>query len=121
MATTILLIEDNKDMRGNLAEMLTMEGYSILEAENGKIGLEQIISQHPDLIICDISMPMMSGLEVLKATRTNEAVAATPFIILSAYSDRVSESAPHQPDEVLTKPTHFKDLLKVITRYAPAS
>lgn len=63
---TILIIEDNVDYRVNLAEILQDELYYTLEAENGLIGLAMIGDHLPDLILCDIDMPIMTGVEILK-------------------------------------------------------
>ena len=68
----ILLIEDNYDIRHNTAEILELSNYKVLVAENGKIGVEMAMEYSPDLIICDIMMPVLDGYGVLHAVHKNE-------------------------------------------------
>ena len=68
----ILLIEDNDDIRDNTAEILELSNYKVIVAENGKIGVEKAIEHTPDLIICDIMMPVLDGYGVLHAVHKNE-------------------------------------------------
>ena len=65
MSKTILLIEDNLEMRENTAEIIELANYKVITAENGKIGVDMAKKHHPDLIICDIMMPEMDGYGVL--------------------------------------------------------
>ena len=93
---TILLIEDNDDIRNNTAEILELSNYKVIVAENGKIGVEQALKHSPDLIICDIMMPVLDGYGVLHAIHKNEAIKNTPFIFLTAKTERgdFSNSVP---------------------------
>src|ERR1044071_1408887 len=84
----ILLIEDNDDIRNNTAEILELSNYEVIVAENGKIGVEKAIAHLPDLIICDIMMPVLDGYGVLHAIHKNDAIKNTPFIFLTAKSER---------------------------------
>ena len=67
----ILLIEDNDDIRINTAEILELSNYQVIVAENGKVGVEKAIAHTPDLIICDIMMPLLDGFGVLHAVHKN--------------------------------------------------
>ena len=62
----ILLIEDNMEVRENLAEILTLSGYDVVTGEDGVIGVEKAISESPDLILCDVMMPRLDGFGVLR-------------------------------------------------------
>src|SRR5678815_5073777 len=84
----ILLIEDNDDIRNNTAEILELSNYEVLTAENGKTGLAMAIEHKPDLIICDIMMPLLDGYGVLHAVHKNESIQNTPFIFLTAKTER---------------------------------
>lgn len=84
---TVLVIEDETDLRGLLKEKLLREGFNVLEAENGKTGLETATSQHPDIILLDIIMPVMDGMTMLKELRKNEWGKYVPVIILSNLSE----------------------------------
>src|SRR5678816_3414958 len=84
----ILLIEDNDDIRNNTAEILELSNYKVIVAENGKIGVEKALEHLPDLIICDIMMPVLDGYGVLHAINRNPELESVPFIFLTAKSER---------------------------------
>ena len=79
----ILLIEDNAEIRDNTGEILTLAGYDVITAENGKIGVHLAQDQSPDLIICDIMMPELDGYGVLHILGKTSETARIPFIFLS--------------------------------------
>ena len=64
---TVLLIEDNDDIRENMAEILELSNYKVVTAPDGKKGIEQAVSQKPDIIVCDIMMPVLDGYGVIHA------------------------------------------------------
>ena len=80
---TILLIEDNLEMRENTAEILELANYKVITADGGKIGVELAKKSKPDLIICDIMMPELDGYGVLYLLSKNLATAGIPFIFLT--------------------------------------
>ena len=84
----ILLIEDNVDVRENTAEILTLANYHVSTAQNGKEGVELAQQQNPDLIICDIMMPVLDGYGVLHMLSKNPETATIPFIFLTAKAER---------------------------------
>lgn len=83
----ILVIEDEEPLRRVLKDILTVEGYSIIETKDGVEGLEMALKEHPDLILLDIVMPKMNGLEMLKQLRTDEWGKTAPVIVLTNLSD----------------------------------
>ena len=112
---TILIIEDEIDLRELLKSKLEEKGYNVLEAENGKTGLETALSQHPDIILLDIIMPVMDGFSMLKELRQDEWGKNIPIIILSNLSEaeKISEGleknvydylvkSDWEPDDVVT-------------------
>ncbi|PCI39174.1 MAG: hypothetical protein COB46_09515 [Rhodospirillaceae bacterium] len=110
----ILCIEDEADIRMMLAEELEDEGYKVFVAENGREGLTSIQTVKPDIILCDINMPVMGGYDVLKELRSKHpAFADTPFIFLSAFADRkdIISGLELGADDYLTKPIDFEMLL----------
>jgi DNA-binding response OmpR family regulator len=114
--TTILAIEDERDVRENLQEILELEGFDVLTAENGKIGLQIAIDRQPDLIICDVMMPELDGYGVIAALRQNPLATEIPFIFLSAKStdeDR-AKGIELGANDYLTKPFTPKDICKAI-------
>jgi DNA-binding response OmpR family regulator len=84
---TLLLVEDEKDLRDILSLKFTMEGFNVLEAENGKIGLEIALNKHPDLILLDIIMPVLSGTLMLKELQKDQWGKNVPVIFLSNLSE----------------------------------
>lgn len=109
----ILVIEDDYNIRSNICEILTSEGYNTLQAENGQVGLKIISSQLPDLIICDIMMPGLNGFEVLEETRKYRITAPIPFIFLTAKvePENLRKGMNLGADDYLFKPFHIQDLL----------
>jgi len=123
MAKKILIIEDQAPMRRNVALMLEMEGYTTCTAENGRIGVEVARKELPDLILCDVMMPEMDGHAVIQALRDDDAFDNTPFIFLTAKSDRndIRVGMNFGADDYLTKPVVRDDLLSAVqTRLARA-
>jgi CheY-like chemotaxis protein len=115
---TILIIEDEAPIRDNLRRFLQLEGYSVVEAENGQKGLDMIRSSLPDLIVCDVMMPELDGFGLLKILRTDPRTAAVPFVFLTASAER--ESLAHGQDlgadEYVTKPFNLVQLAALIRR-----
>ena len=112
----LLLIEDNPDVRENSAEILTMAGYEVRTAENGKVGVEMVKMERPDLIICDIMMPILDGFGVLHVLSMSEETAAIPFIFLTAKTERadIRKGMEMGADDYLTKPYDDVELLKAV-------
>jgi len=113
---TILVIEDQDTLRRNVALLLEMEGFRVVTAENGRLGVEMARRERPDLVICDVMMPEMDGHEVLRELRRDGDFDAMPFLFLSARGDRVDVSLAQDlgADGYLTKPVIRKDLLSAV-------
>lgn len=84
MAKTILLVDDDNLMRKGMNTGLSGAGYQVVEATNGKEGLDKALEVHPDLIIADVLMPEMSGLEMLEHLRKDDWGKQAPVIIMSS-------------------------------------
>ena len=112
----ILLIEDNLDVRENTAEILQLSGYDVAVAENGKIGVQKVLEDHFDLVICDIMMPELDGYGVLRILSKNPKTSSIPFIFLSAKAEKQDFRRGMQlgADDYLTKPFDDADLLDAI-------
>ena len=112
----ILLIEDNKDVRENTAEILTLAQYNVLTANNGKEGVEMAQKEKPDLIICDIMMPVLDGHGTLHLLSKNEETSSIPFIFLTAKAERSDfrKGMEMGADDYLTKPFDDVELLNAI-------
>ena len=114
---TILLIEDHELIRENTAELLELAGYAVLTAANGKLGVEQALATRPDLVICDIMMPVLDGYGVLQIFNQNPLLAGVPFIFLTAKTERADLRRGMElgADDYLTKPFDETELLSAIT------
>ena len=112
----ILLIEDNDLIRENTAEILELANYKVTTAANGKIGVEMALQQIPDLIICDIMMPVLDGYGVLHAVQKNDAIKNTPFIFLTAKTERndFRRGMESGADDYITKPFDGTELLNAV-------
>lgn len=113
---TILIIEDNQDVRENTAEILEMASYKVLQAENGKIGVDLAQNAKPDLIICDIMMPVLDGYGVIHLLNKNPETASIPFIFLTAKSERsdVRKGMEMGADDYISKPFDDIELLNAV-------
>jgi len=113
---TILLIEDNNDIRESTVEILELSGYRVLQAENGKTGVDAAVKNRPDLILCDIMMPELDGYGVLYLLSKNPETAAIPFIFLTAKAERLDlrKGMEMGADDYLTKPFDDVELLHAI-------
>lgn len=87
MKKTVLVVEDSKSIRTVLSETLVAHGYDVVEAEDGKDGVEQLDGGKVDLIISDLNMPNMDGLEFVAACRSNPQYKFTPIIMLTTVTD----------------------------------
>lgn len=112
----ILVIEDNGDIRENLAEILDLAGYETFTAENGKIGVEVAEKVRPDLILCDVMMPVLDGFGALSILHKKQATADIPFIFLTAKSEKADFRYGMNlgADDYITKPFESNELLKVV-------
>ncbi|MCF2149111.1 response regulator [Desmonostoc muscorum LEGE 12446] len=113
---TILIIEDEDNIRENLEEILQLSDFKTLIASNGRIGLEIAKTKLPDLIICDVMMPELDGYGVLSALRQNEVTANIPLIFVTAKADRSDfrQGMEIGADDYLTKPFTTEELLNAI-------
>lgn len=112
----ILIIEDNFEVRSNLAEILQLSTYETCEAENGKIGVEMAKSEKPDLIICDVMMPVLDGFGVLKILNRDPDLMNIPFLFLTAKAEKVDfrKGMGLGADDYITKPFDDVELLESI-------
>lgn len=112
----ILIIEDNPDVRENLAEILMLGGYETVTAENGKLGVEKALETLPDLILCDIMMPELDGYGVLHILSRQAKVSDVPFIFLTAKAEKEDfrRGMSLGADDYITKPFDDVALLQTI-------
>jgi diguanylate cyclase len=114
--TTILVIEDVKALREEIMETLSYEGFDVLGAENGVVGVQTAKTYLPNLIICDIAMPELDGFGTLVALRQEQKTSMIPFIFLTAMTEKADMRQAMQlgADDYLTKPFTSEELLSAI-------
>lgn len=115
---TVLVIEDQEDVRENIVELLELSNYKVLSAANGKEGVKIALESVPSLILCDIMMPEMDGYEVLYLLSKNQSVASLPFIFLTAKAEKSDfrKGMNMGADDYITKPFEEMELLGAIER-----
>ncbi|MHB8910225.1 MAG: winged helix-turn-helix domain-containing protein [Syntrophales bacterium] len=109
----ILIADDEKDIVEMIAYNLEREGYAVLKAFDGRKAWETITAEKPDLVILDLMMPEISGMEVCRMVRRQAATAALPILMLTAKSDPVDKILGLETgaDDYLTKPFHVRELI----------
>lgn len=114
----VLCIEDDLETASLLAEELTDRGFEVFVAHDGREGFNAILRLAPDLVLCDINMPVMSGFEVLeRLTAVAPQFGQIPFVFLTALKDRDTELKGRHlgADDYVTKPIDFDLLTAIIT------
>jgi signal transduction histidine kinase len=113
----ILVIEDERSIRESILELLQIEGFSVISAENGRIGLQLVQESPPDLILCDVVMPDIDGYGVLTALRRNPMTVTIPFIFLTArgMKEDIRQGMGLGADDYMIKPFTAEELLRAIT------
>jgi CheY-like chemotaxis protein len=114
----LLLVEDNEMNRDMLSRRLIRRGYEVILAEDGQEGLEAARSQSPDLILMDMSLPVMDGWEATRRLKDAPATARIPVVALTAHalSDDREKAERAGCDAYETKPVEFPQLLETIER-----
>lgn len=112
----ILIIEDNNEVRENIAEILSISNYDVVTAENGLIGVRKAETELPNLIICDVMMPELDGFGVLRILSKKPETASIPFIFLTAKTEKedVRKGMNLGADDYITKPFDDVELLDAI-------
>ncbi len=116
MKKTILLLEDNLEMRENTAEIIELANYNVLTASNGRDGVDIAKEHIPDLIVCDIMMPEMDGYEVLAVLSNDPKTSTIPFVFLTAKAEKSEfrKGMNMGADDYITKPFEEIELLTAI-------
>lgn len=112
----ILVIDDEAKLRKQFSALLSVEGFSVLEARNGREGIEVARRERPDLVVCDITMPEMNGHRVLETLRGETATQHLPFIFLTGWGERDDIRAGMNlgADDYLVKPVEPADLISAV-------
>jgi CheY-like chemotaxis protein len=113
---SILVIDDTEDIRNLIAAVLTDYGFTVREAPNGQRAVQMIAEEKPDLVICDVNMPAMSGYETLAAVRESSQTASIPFILMtgSVSHDGFRRGMVSGADDYLVKPFTSDELIEAV-------
>ena len=113
---TILIIDDNEDIRTLIKAVLNTYGFNVIEASDGQIGVQMLRDQRPDLVVCDINMPGMDGYQTLGAVRESSTTAPTPFILMTGLDSRVGfrRGMTCGADDYLVKPFAPDELVEAV-------
>ncbi len=114
----LLLVEDTEDNRFMMRRLLEMSGYAVIEATNGEEAVRLAESERPDLILMDLSLPVIDGLAATRAIRKLDGFKETPIVAVSAHdtSDFQSEALAAGCNSYITKPIDFSHLETLIAR-----
>nr|CBA33890.1 hypothetical protein Csp_B21300 [Curvibacter putative symbiont of Hydra magnipapillata] len=114
---TILVVDDSVSVRQLTASVLRREGFVVLEAGDGREGLDTALREQPDVILCDIHMPVLDGWDLVREARSSESLGTTPVLMLTSDNDRVSvrRAMAAGADDYLTKPWTQAELLSAVT------
>jgi CheY-like chemotaxis protein len=115
---TVLVIEDDPWTRTVTTALLVGEGYDVIEAKNGEEGLACAAEHGTDVVLLDLALPTMSGLDVLRELRRRPATATTPVLIVSAYASLVGTEDAQQSRALIQKPFDCDDLVGQVDRAA---
>ena len=114
----VLLVEDETDLRKMMKILLELHGYDVIEAADGYEAVEKAIEQEPNLILMDIAMPVMDGIDSTRAIRRHAELNGVPIVAVTAYGDFYSQRAKNAGCiDVIQKPIDFGQLKPMIERY----
>ena len=114
----VLVVEDFEDNRFMMRRLLEMSGYRVVEAVNGNQAVERAASDHPDIILMDLSLPQLDGLAATRRIRTQEGLRKVPIVAVSAHdsADFHAEALAAGCNEYVTKPIDFDQLVQLLDR-----
>jgi two-component system cell cycle response regulator DivK len=123
MTKRILVVEDQEDNLQILRDLLTSEGYQIVEAQDGEQGVRAAAAERPDLILMDIQLPLLDGYEATRRIKADPALRAIPIIVVTSYSLSGDEAKARAAgcDDFVPKPYSRRQLMAKIRKYLPNS
>ena len=122
MKKKILVVDDSADTREMMAKLLELEKFAVVTAEDGRVGLDVAEVEHPDLIITDINMPNLNGLEMISLLRKQSWFTKVPILAITAYGSSIAlDAIDAGADKAMTKPVEFDSLIEGIRQLLAAS
>lgn len=115
----VLVVDDEKNIRENIVEILELNGYEVLSAENGKQGVEVFYEFKPDFVLCDIMMPELDGYGFLEKIKSDENNKDIPIVFLSAKAEKEEHdyALSKGANDYMMKPFKISDLINMLQRY----
>lgn len=114
----VLVAEDNEDVRAMMKYLLKTYGYEVIEASDGYEAVEMAVESKPDLILMDIAMPVLDGVQAVMAIRQHDDLANVPIVALTAFGEYYAEKALEAGcNDVIHKPLDFEHLRPILQRY----
>ena len=118
MNKKVLLVEDETDLRKMMKILLEIHGFAVVEAADGYEAVEKAVLESPDLILMDMAMPVMGGLDSTRTIRSHEHLSDVPIVAVTAYGDFYDKRARDAGcTDVLHKPVDFAQLRPLVERY----
>jgi CheY-like chemotaxis protein len=115
MSTKVLMVEDHADTSQVVALLLGVEGLTVITAQDGYEGLNKADTERPNLIIADLELPQLNGIEMIRIMRRRPELANVPIIVFTAYADKLAADALEAgADGVLNKTTNFDNLITAV-------
>lgn len=120
MGKRVLVVEDHHDTSFTLCKLLKLEGYDVDHAIDGMAGYKSASNHHPDLIVTDVQMPRMNGIDMIRRIRTQDDLKKVPIIVMSAYGKRViADAISAGADGYIEKPLDFERFISRIRDILP--
>lgn len=114
----VLVVENDPDIRAAVAETLALEGYRVSQAANGSEGLKRARSEHPDVILLDLMMPVMDGWGFRAQQEADPSISGIPVVVVTACPPQDPRLRALRPTALLLKPFNLDDLVDVVRRCA---
>jgi CheY-like chemotaxis protein len=115
VAEKILVVDDSADTLEMMAKLLEMESFKVVTAGDGRAGIDAAKAEHPDMIITDINMPNINGIEMIRLLRDEDDFSSVPIVAITAYGQSVAKEAiAAGANDATTKPIDFDSLIRNI-------
>jgi CheY-like chemotaxis protein len=119
LAPTVLVVDDNDDTRQMMRTLLTIKGYRVFEAADGEEAIQIVSSEEPGLVLLDLQLPRMNGLNVIRQLRSRERLTTVPLVVMTGYDKHFDTAVAAGCDDYMVKPIDFDRLGEILDYYVP--
>ena len=116
---TVLVVDDNDDTRQMMRTLLAIKGYRVLEAADGEEAIQIVSSEEPGLVLLDLQLPRMNGLNVIRQLRHRQRLATVPLVVMTGYDKHFDTAVAAGCDDYMVKPIDFGRLAEILDYYVP--